>query len=184
MLILFCRLTHSVAATLVSAKRHAERVDHCSPSGDAPATSQFPHLKYHLSGKNRRRFNCQSVGGIMGDWIVAAWRRLSLAALAPRFRPVQRGCADMGSGELEPPGYNIQSLFRILPQHTVALRCVHSLELPQTGFLRGNQWFDAVSLCRETGQNGIGKCAASRIISVTVRRYTQWKLRRSDRGIL
>jgi anti-anti-sigma factor len=39
------------------------------------------------------------------------------------------------------------------------------------------QWFSAVSLCRETGQNGIGKCAASRIISVTVRRYTQWKLR-------
>ena len=37
------------------------------------------------------------------------------------------------------PGYNIQSLFRTLPQHTVARRCAKSLELPQTGFLRGNQ---------------------------------------------
>ena len=34
------------------------------------------------------------------------------------------------------PGYNIQSLFRA--QHTVALRCAESLELPQNGFLRGN----------------------------------------------
>ena len=38
-----------------------------------------------------------------------------------------------------PRGYNIQPLFRILPQHTVALRCAKSLELPQNGFLRGNQ---------------------------------------------
>ena len=37
------------------------------------------------------------------------------------------------------PGYNIQSLFRTLPQHTVARRCAKSLELPQNGFLRGNQ---------------------------------------------
>ncbi len=37
------------------------------------------------------------------------------------------------------PGYNIQSLFRVLPQHTVARRCAKSLELPQNGFLRGNQ---------------------------------------------
>ena len=36
------------------------------------------------------------------------------------------------------PGYNIQSLFRTLPQHTVARRCAKSLELPQNGFLRGN----------------------------------------------
>ena len=36
-------------------------------------------------------------------------------------------------------GYNIQSLFHILPQHTVALKCAKSLELPQNGFLRGNQ---------------------------------------------
>ena len=35
--------------------------------------------------------------------------------------------------------YNIQSLFRVLPQHTVALRCAKALELPQNGFLRGNQ---------------------------------------------
>ena len=27
----------------------------------------------------------------------------------------------------------------MLPQHTVALRCAKSLELPQNGFLRGNQ---------------------------------------------
>ena len=31
------------------------------------------------------------------------------------------------------PGYNIQSLFRTLPQHTVALRCAKSLELPGQG---------------------------------------------------
>ena len=37
------------------------------------------------------------------------------------------------------PGYNIQSLFRVLPQHTVALTCAKALELPQNGFLRGNQ---------------------------------------------
>ena len=42
------------------------------------------------------------------------------------------------------PGYNIQSLFRILPQHTVALRCAKSLELPQNGLLRGNQRFCAI----------------------------------------
>ena len=39
------------------------------------------------------------------------------------------------------PGYNIQSLFRVLPQHTVALTCAKALELPQNGFLRGNQEF-------------------------------------------
>ena len=32
----------------------------------------------------------------------------------------------------------IQSLFHILAQHTVALKCAKSLELPQNGFLRGN----------------------------------------------
>ena len=35
------------------------------------------------------------------------------------------------------PGYNIQSLFRILPQHTVARRCAKSLDLPQNGFCEG-----------------------------------------------
>ena len=35
------------------------------------------------------------------------------------------------------PGYNIQSLFRTLPQHTVARRCAKSLELPQNGFYEG-----------------------------------------------
>ena len=35
--------------------------------------------------------------------------------------------------------YNIRFLFRILPQHTVALTCAKALELPQNGFLRGNQ---------------------------------------------
>ena len=42
------------------------------------------------------------------------------------------------------PGYNIQSLFRVLPQHTVARRCTKALELPQNGFLRGNQGLPAV----------------------------------------
>ena len=37
------------------------------------------------------------------------------------------------------PGYNIQSLFHVLPQHTVALTCAKALKLPQNGFLRGNQ---------------------------------------------
>ncbi len=44
------------------------------------------------------------------------------------------------------PGYNIQSLFRILPQHTVARICAKLLELPQTGFLRGNQLWAEGSL--------------------------------------
>ena len=46
------------------------------------------------------------------------------------------------------PGYNIQSLFRVLPQHTVALRCATALELPQNGFLRGNQSCDPEVLVR------------------------------------
>ena len=39
------------------------------------------------------------------------------------------------------PGYNIQSLFHVLPQHTVALTCAKALGLPQNGFLRGNQTY-------------------------------------------
>ena len=45
--------------------------------------------------------------------------------------------------ELEQPypclGTIYSSLFRVLPQHTVALTCAKALELPQNGFLRGNQ---------------------------------------------
>ena len=51
----------------------------------------------------------------------------------------QKVCAGRIRTNVPTPGYNIQSLFRILPQHTVALRCAKSLELPQNGFLRGNQ---------------------------------------------
>ena len=51
----------------------------------------------------------------------------------------QKVCAGRSRTNVPTPGYNIQSLFRILPQHTVALRCAKSLELPQNGFLRGNQ---------------------------------------------
>ena len=51
----------------------------------------------------------------------------------------QKVCAGRIRTNVPTPGYNIQSLFRILPQHTVALRCAESLELPQNGFLRGNQ---------------------------------------------
>ena len=51
----------------------------------------------------------------------------------------QKVCAGRIRTNVPTPGYNIQSLFRILPQHTVALRCTKSLELPQNGFLRGNQ---------------------------------------------
>ena len=50
------------------------------------------------------------------------------------------------------PGYNIQSLFRVLPQHTVALRCAKALELPQNGFLRGNQ--DLLYVARNDGGAG------------------------------
>ena len=51
----------------------------------------------------------------------------------------QKVCAGRIRTNAPTPGYNIQPLFRILPQHTVALRCAKSLELPQNGFLRGNQ---------------------------------------------
>ena len=51
----------------------------------------------------------------------------------------QKVCAGRSRTNVPTSGYNIQSLFRILPQHTVALRCAKSLELPQNGFLRGNQ---------------------------------------------
>ena len=51
----------------------------------------------------------------------------------------QKVCAGRIRTNIPTPGYNIQPLFRILPQHTVALRCAKSLELPQNGFLRGNQ---------------------------------------------
>ena len=51
----------------------------------------------------------------------------------------QKVCAGRSRTNVPTPGYNIQSLVRILPQHTVALRCAKSLELPQNGFLRGNQ---------------------------------------------
>ena len=49
-------------------------------------------------------------------------------------------CAGRIRTNVPTPGYNIQPLFRILPQHTVALKCTKALELPQTGFLRGNQY--------------------------------------------
>ena len=56
----------------------------------------------------------------------------------------QKVCAGRSRTNVPTPGYNIQSLFRILPQHTVALRCAKSLELPQNGFLRGNQGSDCL----------------------------------------
>ena len=57
----------------------------------------------------------------------------------------QKVCAGRSRTNVPTPGYNIQSLFRILPQHTVALRCAKSLELPQNGFLRGNQPSETLS---------------------------------------
>ena len=63
---------------------------------------------------------------ILLSHIVNALLILSLKVCAGRIRT-----------HVPTPGYNIQSLFRILPQHTVALRCAKSLELPQNGFLRG-----------------------------------------------
>ena len=58
------------------------------------------------------------------------------------------------------PGYNIQPLFRILAQHTVALKCAKSLELPQNGFLRGNQ--DCIR--DELGQNQLESVLERRIL--------------------
>ena len=60
-------------------------------------------------------------------------KSMSMLILSPKV------CAGRIRTNVPTPGYNIQSLFRILPQHTVALRCAKSLELPQNGFLRGNQ---------------------------------------------
>ena len=51
----------------------------------------------------------------------------------------QKVCAGRIRTNVPTPGYNIQPLFRTLPQHTVGLRCAKTLELPQNGFLRGNQ---------------------------------------------
>ena len=62
-----------------------------------------------------------------------------LIVLLPSLILSQKVCAGRIRTNVPTPGYNIQSLFRILPQHTVALRCAKSLELPQNGFLRGNQ---------------------------------------------
>ena len=58
---------------------------------------------------------------------------------APNLILSQKVCASRIRTNVPTPGYNIQSLFRILAQHTVALRCAESLELPQNGFLQGNQ---------------------------------------------
>ena len=62
-----------------------------------------------------------------------------LQVRAARLILSQKVCAGRSRTNAPTPGYNIQPLFRILPQHTVALRCAKSLELPQNGFLRGNQ---------------------------------------------
>ena len=61
-------------------------------------------------------------------------------------------CAGRTRTNVPTPGCNIQSLFRMLPQHTVALRCTKSLELPQNGFLRGNQDFITSGLTDEDHQ--------------------------------
>ena len=67
--------------------------------------------------------------------IMAGWGG---EARYPRLILSQKVCAGRIRTNVPTPGYNIQSLFRILPQNTVALRCAKSL-LPQNGFLRGNQ---------------------------------------------
>ena len=63
-------------------------------------------------------------------------------------------CAGRIRTNVPTPGYNIQPLFRILPQHTVALRCAKSLELPQNGFLRGNQIMEAWIWCKGCRSSG------------------------------
>ena len=85
-------------------------------------------------------------GGTGFDMVFTALRRSqrpsdSEAHEAIRARLIlsQKVCAGRIRTNVPTPGYNIQSLFRILPQHTVALKCAKSLELPQNGFLRGNQ---------------------------------------------
>ncbi len=63
----------------------------------------------------------------------------------------QKVCVGRIRTNVPTSGYNIQSLFRILPQHTVSLRCAKSLELPQNGFLRGNQACSAATGARMAG---------------------------------
>ena len=59
----------------------------------------------------------------------------------PRLILSQKVCAGRIRTNVPTPGYDIQSLFRVLPQHTVALTCAKALELPQNGFLRGNHGY-------------------------------------------
>ena len=81
---------------------------------------------------------------------------------AERLILSQKVCAGRSRTNVPTPGYNIQSLFRILPQHTVALRCAKSLELPQNGFLRGNQRLaDDPTMRVVVGDRGIDRPAAS-----------------------
>ena len=76
----------------------------------------------------------------------------------------QKVCAGRIRTNAPTPGYNIQSLFRILPQHTVALRCAKSLELPQNGFLRGNQTIR--STCRPQGNRILSREVLEQVVIV------------------
>ena len=69
-----------------------------------------------------------------GAYPVMEFRGLLFAYMGPREK-----MPEFPKYDLYDAWVHIQSLFRILPQHTVALRCAKSLELPQNGFLRGNQ---------------------------------------------
>ena len=69
----------------------------------------------------------------------------------------QKVCAGRIRTNVPTPGCNIQSLFRILPQHTVALRCAKTLELPQNGFLRGNQTWTVDGTVFEMWLGGLGR---------------------------
>ena len=69
----------------------------------------------------------------------------------------QKVCAGRIRTNAPTPGYNIQSLFRILPQHTVALRCAKSLELPQNGFLRGNHTWDSMAQSHRSSSWPLGR---------------------------
>ena len=74
----------------------------------------------------------------MGDCCLSAAYTPIGSVLNPYLILSQKVCAGRSRTNVPTPGYNIQPLFRILPQHTVALRCAKSLELPsKRGFYEG-----------------------------------------------
>ena len=94
-------------------------------------------LSLFLSSRPRSLVTCIGPGSTSPSGKIS--RSCFLPVSHPRLILSQKVCAGRIRTTVPLPGYNIQSLFRVLPQHTVALRCAKALELAQNGFLRGNQ---------------------------------------------